>query len=326
MTHSATKLCGEPRQEGRWIEHNVAQLANCTRQVGLYEQAVDLYGEVIPLHQRTAPNQGIGNDTLSVYYQYLADAHSDLGQTKEAVDAASGAVVSWGPRHDRREVAIQKLQDVLSAAKDLDAYVTYLDEQLEQTGQTSPLLRKAVGTVYVEKGQHEKAIPQLRLALELQPGDMQTHAALITAYDAIEDAQGAIDTVLAQLELDRHNLALYTDLANRLSSDMKLAERAATTIVESAPSEAEHHAALAVHRESQQRWPAAIEHWKHAARLRALEPTNLLKLVEAQIKGKRLPAAGKTLDDVTSRSWPSRFDNQISRDVRRLKKMLVQSP
>jgi len=314
------------RQGGRWMEHNVAQLANCTRLIGLYEQAIDLYGEVIPLHQRTAPNRGIGNDTLSSYYRHLADAHSHLGHTKEAVDAASGSVISWGPRYERRAAAIAKLREVLSSAKDLDAYVAFLDEQLEETGQTSPLLRKTIGAVYVEKGEHQKSIPQLRLSLELQPGDMQTHKELLKAYDALEDAQGAIDTVLAQLDLDRHNLALYTDLANRMSSDMQLAERAATTIVESAPSESEHHAALAVHRESQQRWSAAIEHWKHAARLRALEPTNLLKLAEAQIKGKQPAAARKTLDNVTDRPWPSRFDNDIRRGVERLQKLLQQSP
>ncbi len=314
------------RQRGHWIEHNVAQLANCTRLIGLYEQAIDLYGEVIPLHQRTAPNRGIGNDTLSSYYRHLADAHLHLGHTKDAVDAASGAVISWGPRYERRAAAIAKLQEVLSSARDLDDYVTYLDEQLEETGQTSPLLPKTIGAVYVKKGEYQKSIPQLNLSLELQPGDMETHKELLKAYDALEDAEGAIDTVLAQLDLDRHNLDLYTDLANRLSSDMKLAERAATTIVESAPSEAKHHAALAVHRESQQRWPAAIEHWKHAARLRALEPTNVLKLAEAQIKGKQLPAARKTLDSVTSRVWPSRFDNDVRREVERLRKMLEQRP
>lgn len=313
------------RQGGRWIEHNVAQLANCTRLIRLYTQSVDLYGEVIPLHQRTAPNQGIGNETLSRYYRYLADAHSGLGQTKEAVDAAASAIVAWGPRYELRQSAILNLRNILRNADDLDEYVAYLDEQLEKTGKTSPIVRQLIGRVYVDKSQHQKAITQLKLALELQPGDIETHKQLTRAYDSARDAEGAVTSVLARLNVDRHNLELYRDLANRLASDVKLAERAATTIVEAAPNEAEHHAALATHRESQKRWSDAVAHWKHAARLRALEPTNLVKLAEAQIKGGMADDATRTLNKLSTRNWPSRFENQLRQDKERLRRMLEQA-
>jgi len=315
------------RQKGRWTESNIARFAHTNREISLYEPAVKLYGELIPLHQRTAPNQGIGNGTLSSYYRNLADSHSGLGQTRLAVDAAASAVVSWGSRYDNRGSALSTLKRVLAAAKDLDEYVAFLDEQLEETGQTSPLIRKTIGTVYLEDGkQPTKAILQLRLALELQPGDMETHTKLIKACDDAKDPAGAIAAILAQLDRDRHNLELYKDLAKRLSSDESLAERAATTIVEAAPSEAEHHASLAAHRESQGRWPAAITHWKHAARLRALEPTNLLKLAEAQLKGNQVEAARTTIDQVSNRTWPSRFDSPVRSELQRLRKILEQTP
>ncbi len=286
-----------------------------------------MYGELIPLHQRTAPNQGIGNGILSNYYRDLANSYSSLGQTRDAVDAAAAAVVSWGRRYDNRRSAINTLTHVLTAAKDLDKYVTYLDQQLEESGQTSPMIRKTIGTVYLEdRKQPTKAIAQLRLAVELLPGDMESHTKLIKAYDEAKKTEGAIAAILAQLDRDRHNLDLYTDLANRLSSDESLAERAATTIVEAAPREAEHHTSLAALRESQEHWPAAITHWKHAARLRVLETTNLLKLAEAQLKGNQIEAARRTINKVSNRSWPSRFDNPIRSELQRLRKILEPTP
>ena len=66
---------------------------------GLFAEAVKYYGEVIPLHQRTAPNRGIGQWTLSNYYSNQARAYSRLGQTKEAVDAAAAGIVAWGPSY-----------------------------------------------------------------------------------------------------------------------------------------------------------------------------------------------------------------------------------
>jgi tetratricopeptide (TPR) repeat protein len=315
------------RQEGRWTESNIARFANTNRDISRYEHAVKLYSELIPLHQRTAPNQGIGNGTLSNYYRNLANSYSSLGQTRAAVDAAAAAVVSWGPRYENRGSALNTLTHVLTAAKDLDEYVTYLDEQLEETGQTSPLIRKTIGTVYLEdREKPTKAIAQLRLALELQLGDMESHTKLIKAYDEAKNPEGAIAAILAQLDRDRHNLVLYKDLANRLASDESLAERAATTIVEAAPREAEHHASLAAHRESQNRWPAAITHWKHAARLRALEPTNLLKLAAAQLKGKQVEAARTTIETISNRTWPSRFNNPVRSELQRLRKILEQTP
>jgi hypothetical protein len=73
------------------------------------------------------------------------------------------------------------------------------------------------------------------------------------------------------------------------------------------PSESESHTLLAEIRQQQNRWPEAITQWEQVARIRALEPTGLLKLAEAQIHERRWEAAVRTLRTLDTRSWPARF-------------------
>ena len=73
------------------------------------------FKEAVALRERASANRGIGDDTLSSYYMALAQAHSGLKQTVEAVDAAGAAIVAWGPRHHRRAEAVAALKNVLGA-------------------------------------------------------------------------------------------------------------------------------------------------------------------------------------------------------------------
>ena len=73
--------------------------------------------------------------------------------------------------------------------------------------------------------------------------------------------------------------------------------------------ESESHAALAEIRQQQNRWNEAIHQWRQVARLRALEPTGLLKLAEAQIHQQLWDDADATVRQIQSRTWPSRFSN-----------------
>lgn len=165
------------------------------------------------------------------------------------------------------------------------------------------------GVVYANRGKHAQAIVQFLAAIELQPNDAASHAALIASYDAIDDQAGAVRQTLAMLEFDRHNLDLYKKLAERVKSDEALFERAATTIVEAAPREAENHQALGEIRQQQDRWDEAIEQWRHVARLRALEPDGLLKLTEAQLHEKQWDEARKSIEQLNQTEWASRFHN-----------------
>jgi len=312
-------------QEGRWQESPMASLAHSCLENRLYEQSVAYYEEVIDLHQRTQPRRGIGNGTLSSYYWNLSQAYSGLGKTPEAVDAACGAIVSWGPRHDQRAQALASLESVLRNAPDLEQYVAILDKQAAELLEDNPTVRKAIGKVYFDKHEYAKAIPQLKLACELQPNDTETHQKLVACYDRLDDKEAAIRQLLESIRLSRRNIALYKDLGQRYDKlgRPQDAERARTSIVEALPNESEGHAALAAIRQNQSRWSDAIPHWQQVAQIRSLEPTGLLRLAEAQIHEKQWDEAAQSIRKLRSRTWPQRFGDidakarELEREIER---------
>lgn len=306
---------------GRWTEGNVAQFAHGCLSCNLHEIASGYFNEAIALHQRSNPGSGLGDRTLSDLYQHLAQSQSALGHTKEAVDAASAAIVCWGPRDDHRGTALGNLKQVLANAKDLDEFVKHLDVEAAKSGQDSPILRKAIGQTYQSRNAHAPAIAQLQLSAELQPHDAEVHQALIASYDATQNGEAASKQLLKLIDLHRHDLTLYQQLAERLAGNEAEAERAATSIIESSPNEAESHAAMAELRQKQNRRADAIPHWDRVAEFRRLEPTGLLKLTEAQLHEKQWDAARKSIDKLQKTEWPSRF-NDVTNQTRRLQDLL----
>lgn len=308
-------------QEGRWTEHAMASLAASCLDNELFEQSVAYYNEVIPLHERTAARRGIG--TLSGYYSNQALAYAGLGKTAEAVEAASGAIVSWGPRHNQRAEALRALERVLEKSPDLAAFIVHLDKKTADLGQENPIVRKALGKVLLAKEKYADAITQLQLAVSVQPNDAETHQALIACYDKQGDKAGAVNQIFASLELNRRDIKLYEQLGQRYTAleQPKEAERAFTSLVEALPNEAEGHTELAEIRQKQNRWPEAIGHWEQVARLRALEPTGLVKLAAAQIHEKQFDAAGETIKKLRTQNWPTRFD-QLPNQLRALEEQL----
>jgi tetratricopeptide (TPR) repeat protein len=306
---------------GRWAEGNIAEFAKGCLGCNLLELSVGYFNEAIALHQRNNPGHGPGDVSLSDWYQHLAQAHSTLGQTRQAVDAASGAIICWGPRHDQRAASLAKLNQVLSESKDLAAYVQHLDQESAKTGQDSPILRKALGQVYQARKEFRQAIAQFQAAVALQPNDKEVHQSLIACYDATKDNNLATRQLLKLIDFDRHDLALYQQLAERLKDNEAEAERAATSIIEAAPNEAENHAALAELRQKQNRWDEAIPHWEQVAEQRRLEPTGLLKLAEAQLHQKQWDTARRSIEKLQKTEWPARF-NDVSNHTRRLQEQL----
>jgi tetratricopeptide (TPR) repeat protein len=304
-------------ERGLWTESNIAEIGRGALDCHLLDRAVDYYKQAISLHQRSNPASGNGDSALSYMYQQLAEAHSQLGQIKEAVDAASGAIVCWGPHQTQRRDAINKLGQVLASAKDLDAYVRSLDK----SDKDSPIFRKAIGQTYQARREFDNAVTQLRLAADMQPADVEVQQALVACYDALGKRHEGTLALLAQIDVDRHNLALYTQLAERLKDDESEAERAATSIIEAGPHEAENQAAMAELRQKQGRWNEAIPHWQQAAELRRFEPTNLVKLIEAEVHAKQWDAARQSIRKLQQTEWPSRF-NTVENDIRRLSDQL----
>jgi predicted Zn-dependent protease len=309
-------------KEGRWTAANIAELAKACLQTELNQLSADYFREAISLYQRQRPGASAGDTTLSSWYQDQARAYSALGKTKEAVEAASAAVVCWGAHQNERKDALNTLTSVLAAAKDLDAYVKTLDVETAKTQQDSPILRKAIGEVYQQKGLHDQAIAQYQLALALQPNDKELHKQLMTVYDASGRQQEGTQQLLKLIDLSPHELSLYKDLAKRLAGDEALAERAATSIIESAPGEAESHQAMAEVRQEQNRWDEAIPHWKQVAELRRLEPTGLLGLAAAQIHEKQLDDARATVKKLQQTEWPTRFEQTLREQMPKLEAAL----
>ena len=196
-----------------------------------------------------------------------------------------------------------------------------MDSKAAKAGQDSPILRKVVGETYQAKNEYAKAIAQYKIAIELQPNDKETHQALIALYDATQNKGAATDQLLKLIDLQRHDLTLYQQLASRLKDNEAEAERAATSIIESAPNESESPAAMAELRQNQNRWSESIPHWEQVAKLRKLEPTGLLKLAAAQVHEKRWEAAKESLHKLNKTEWPSRFNN-ITNEIRQLEQRL----
>jgi Flp pilus assembly protein TadD len=310
-------------QKDRWNESVMATLGYSCLENHLFDQCVAYYNEAIPLHQRTHPRRGIGNGTLSSYYAALARAYAGLNKTPEAVEAASGAVVSWGQRIHQRAHALETLKQVLRDAPDLDAYVAYLDAKSAESGRDNPIVRKAIGQAYFAKARYGQAIVQLQLAAELQPNDAETYQVLIDSYDRQNDPEGAIRQLLQSLQLARRDPKRYQDLGQRLEKLERPdeSERAYTSIVEVLPNEAESHALLAEVRQTQGRWAEAVVHWEQVARLRALEPTGLLKLAAAQVHLQQWDKAMETLGKVKAKTWPPRFSD-VATQVRMLEQQI----
>jgi tetratricopeptide (TPR) repeat protein len=298
-------------KEGRWSESAMAALAESTLENALHEQSTAYFKEVISLHEQTAPRRGVGDGVLSGYYAGLARAYSGLHKTPEAVEAAASAVVSWGSDQNNRNQAIAALLQVLREAPDLDAYVAYLDRHEAETGLHNALVHKEVGRVYIERARHKEAVTQLRLAAELQPTDIETQQLLVAQYDALRDPEGAFRQLLEAAELSRRSIGLYKEMGKRLAvlGRPGEVERAYTSIVEVLPNESEGHTMLAEIRQEQGRWADAIVHWEQVARIRALEPTGLLKLAGAQIHERQWDQAVQTVKKLRSRGWPARFNN-----------------
>lgn len=254
---------------------------------------------------------------------WLAQAYAGLKKTADAVDAAAAAMVAWGPRIANRRNAAESLRQVIGQSPDLDAYVAQLDRQTQASGLDRPIVRKAIGQVYLARREHAKAIRQLTLAMQSQPNDAETHQALLSCYDQMGDKQGAIEQLLRWRDLARRDIKLYEDLGNRYRAIGRPSEteRAFTSIVEVLPAEAESHQRLAEIRQRENRWGDAVAQWRQTARIRALEPTGLLGLAQALIHEHRGEEAAEALAKLKQTSWPARFGN-VSDQVRALEQQL----
>ena len=295
------------KDKERWDERHISFLAKRCHDAELWERGARLYEELIPLHQRTRRNRGIGGGTLSGYYTYLARCYRGLGKWDEAVDAASAAVVSWGRNQQNRQKAIQSLTGVLRSLPGLDEFVQVRDELLAKTGEGAPLLRKLVGKVYLARRMPGKAAVQLELALELQDNDSESWDLLLRAYDLQRDEAAAAKLLRRRLARLPWELASYEELAKRLGTEGDEALRAWTSLAEIRPNEPAGHQKLAEHWQRLGHWQSAAQQWRQVVRTQEEDPSGWLSLAKAQAQAGDREGARSTVEQVLKRDWEKRF-------------------
>ncbi|MEW4487161.1 VIT domain-containing protein [Thalassoglobus sp. JC818] len=296
-------------RQGRWIEQNMIALANVFTEVGSHKLAAQFYEAAIALHQRSQPDRGIGNGVLSEYYRDLSKVYLRRDEPLKALDAASGAVVSWGRNQNNRDAAIENLRTTIAELSDLDVVVEELDRRADDSGADSPLIRKEIGRVWLQRKQYSKAVRQLKLAEELSSEDDEIQTLLVEAFDATGDREAAIQQRLVRIERNRHDLEAYIDLVHYPGVNSLLAERAATSIVESDPNGSATHQRLAEYRVKLQRWAEAIRHWERVIELSRNDPAGLIGLANTQIASGALDEAQETLRLLESTDWADHFEN-----------------
>ena len=306
-------------EKDRWGESALAALGVSTLDNRLFAQSVAYFEELLPRYNIEHTGRGAGNGVLHRYYLGAADAYAGLGRTKDAIDRACAAVVLWPAGHRERAEILEHLVRILQNAPKLDETIAALDADALQ----SAVVRKALGQALIRKNEHARAIPQLKLAAELQLNDTEVVDLLVFCFDKIGDEEGAVRQLFDAVELSRREIKFFAELGRRLTELQRPgeAERANTSTVELSPNESEGHAMLAEIREKQNRWPEAISHWERVAQIRVLEPTGLLKLAEAQIHEKSWTKAGESLRKLRNQKWPERFDKAMSQ-TRDLEKRL----
>ncbi|MDF3130037.1 VIT domain-containing protein [Kiritimatiellaeota bacterium B1221] len=297
------------RSENRWQEASAVTLAEVAYAIDQFQKSADYYEEAIAMHVRTQPHRGIGNGTLSTYYEQQARAYQNMGDTGQAVASISGAIIARGPNQNHRRRSLDRLDQIFWNAKDLEAYIHRFEQEVQNTGRDNPILRKALGKFFLRRHQYEQGSLHLRHALDLQPDDPETRELLLDSYTRNKQPGKAIDLLLETVSRNPYDLELYQNLAKRYHQNTQPmeSERAYTSMVEALPHESESHEALALVREKQNNWEAALIQWENVIRIRTEEPVGYLGKLRCLIKMNRMPEAQNVWDHINHTPWPKHF-------------------
>jgi tetratricopeptide (TPR) repeat protein len=297
------------RADKRWNEHAAVQLADACLRAELFTHAVDYFKEAIVFRKKANPVGRGGDGQLSGYYERQGDAYVRLGRTADAVDAAAGAIVVWGKDIDQRKRVIEHMKVILTNARDLVDYALTFDRECEQTKLEKPVIRKALGRVFMERKDFAAAALHLEACLQSGPFETEVLRLLVQAYDAQGAAAKGTARLLALARGSGHNFELYKELGERLrrEGDGDNAERALTTLAEMSANESEGRALLAQVRENDKRFLEAAAEWRHVVRVRSKEPTGYLGLGKCLLQAGQRDEARKILEEFLGEDWPARF-------------------
>ena len=297
------------RERSLWTEGNIATLAEGCVDTELDEAGARHYAEAIALHTKTAPNRGVGDGILSRYYRNQSLAFVRLGRTADAVDAAAGAIVSWGHHISDREADLVRLREILARARDFEAYVRDFEAEVRSSGLENPILRKALAQVHLDREEYDEAAQHLLSAVETTPHDLTLHRLLIQALDEGGQPERAREQTLALARTAGHDLGLWRELGWRVAREAEPAEaeRAFTQLVEVFPHESEGHQALAEVRQRQDRWEEAAAEWRQVIRIRTQEPTGYLGVARCLLELEEWQEAARVLQQILQTEWPGHF-------------------
>ena len=241
----------------------------------------------------------------------LAQTRAGQARTDDAVDAVASALGATRAGSSPQRRALHTLRTILTEAADLEAYAARYEARVAKDGLDAPLLRKAIATAWMEKGNPRAALPHLLAAREIAPEDAEIHQKLVEVYDALGDGNGALAALLASLRLAPRNLEAASDLAHRFAAagDEAAAERARTHLVEPLPEEANGHRRLAVIRQKQDRFPESAVQWRQVVRTDPLDPQGWLALARVQTRLGDKEGARTALEHVLRSDWEQRFGN-----------------
>ncbi len=308
-------------KEGIWGWNAQTTFAGACQRCGAWADAVRLFETGIDGYMGAGRQQPRGDANLSAWYAGLAEAYAGLGDTAKAVDAASGAVVAWGPNQTQRSATLATLTSVLESAKDLNGYIKELERQVEETGLENPTVRKALGKVLMVRKEDAAALRQFEHALELTR-DAEVWDGIVEIHRRGKRYRKAAEARLRACRARPVEFACWGKAAALFAQagDVEAAERARTSIVEAAPDEADANEALARLFQEEGRWLDALGRWRQVVRLREQAPAGYLGMAAAAVKAQVWDEAERAVDHILSRVWPQVFQHIVQQalDLKRV--------
>ena len=267
--------------------------------------------------------QTIDEQQQAHVYGQQARAYVGLKRFDKATEAVLAAI-SLSDREVRQE-SIDVLEHVMSERTDLEQYARQFERQSKESRLDSAIVRRAIGSAFMNDSQPEKAIPHLAIAVELEPTELDTHELLVSAYDSsdrpAETLRESIRLALKSTDEPWH----YEDAMNRLKaakSDAQLAVRVETSTVELSHGESSGYEWLAERRRQNGRLADAIDLWRRCDSRNPLQAVGLLNIARLQLEQGDQQGLQETIGQLRSRSWPADVRDEVRSEIESLKSQL----
>ncbi|MBL8817213.1 MAG: hypothetical protein JNL58_14395 [Planctomyces sp.] len=272
--------------------------------VALYDQGITRFGEP------TQPDLQLSNA-----WRNLTECLGRLNQHERILTTISMAWVTCGNDAHQRNQIEQTLAGVLQTSQQLEAVSSGWTEAVAATGNDSSLIRRSLGRALLNNKHAETASEHLRIAVELQQQDAEAWTLLLQSVDQLNQGSEYLKLVQDQADAMPGKIELYQNLFERATKAglPSLAERAASSIIETGPEESDHAKAMAELREESGNTDLAMKYWQRASDLKQEDPELLLMLLERHIRLGHQPEARQVFETLNARKWDARFGDVRSK-------------